>query len=110
MDEIYLRDYRIDGCPSDSSHLIGDDMAALLDAGLPADQLERPRYAVEHGACRVDFRLSLGQTLMLRYDVAAYKELFAHNGLSKAQIKEARTALRALGLTPDTRGVRTPSS
>jgi hypothetical protein len=91
------RDYRTDGCPSDSCHLIGDDMAELLDRGLPYDQLERPAYAnaADRGACRLSFTLSLDQAMRMGYSACEYEDLFARNGISGNQ---ARADLAALGL------------
>jgi hypothetical protein len=98
MSEVYYQDFRTDGCPTDSSHLIGDDIAELLDRGLPYAQVERAEYVVVKGACRVRFQVSLAQTLKLGYTREAYCALFARNQLTAAQVHEAVMGLVTLGL------------
>ena len=90
--EVFYRDFRTDGCPSDSGHLIGDDIAQLLDAGLPGSQLERPCFGAEpNHACRLDFRLSAAQAWMLGYQPADYRRLIKLNGLSPEEAAELQS-------------------
>ena len=93
----YYRDFRQDGCPSDSRRLIGDDMAFLLDSGIPYDHVERPQYCAYGGACRVYFALSLPETVMLGYSASDYESLFSDNGLSPQDAADTMALARGLG-------------